>query len=94
VPLARYCLPNSPLFLLLSQRKYAILLLAAKMSAAAVSESIKSKKDVQRGTLVLIVLKALDVLGPLHRYGVVRRMEQISGDLLFQSSPAGLSAIR
>jgi transcriptional regulator len=40
------------------------------------------KKDVQRGTLALMVLKTLDVMGPLHGYGVARRIEQISGDLL------------
>jgi PadR family transcriptional regulator, regulatory protein PadR len=43
---------------------------------------IKQKKDVQQGTLALMVLKALDVLGPLHGYAVARRIEQISGDLL------------
>ena len=40
------------------------------------------KKDVQQGTLALIVLKTLDVLGTLHGYGIARRIEQISGDLL------------
>ena len=33
-------------------------------------------------TLALMVLKTLDVLGPLHGYGLARRIEQISGDLL------------
>jgi PadR family transcriptional regulator PadR len=40
------------------------------------------KKDVQQGTLALMVLKTLDVLGPQHGYGIARRIEQISGDLL------------
>ncbi len=40
------------------------------------------KSDVLQGTLALMVLKTLDVLGPLHGYGVARRIEQISGDLL------------
>src|SRR5687767_8675639 len=40
------------------------------------------KKDVRQGTLALMVLKTLDVLGPLHGYGLARRIEQISGDLL------------
>ena len=40
------------------------------------------KKDVQQGTLALMVLKTLDVLGSLHGYGIARRIEQISGDLL------------
>lgn len=43
---------------------------------------MKQKMDVQQGTLALMVLKTLDVLGPLHGYGIARRIEQISGDLL------------
>jgi PadR family transcriptional regulator, regulatory protein PadR len=43
---------------------------------------MKQKKDVQQGTLALMILKTLDVLGPLHGYGIARRIEQISGDLL------------
>ena len=42
----------------------------------------EDKKDVQQGTLALMVLKTLDVLGSLHGYGIARRIEQISGDLL------------
>ena len=38
--------------------------------------------DVQQGTLALMVLKTLDVLGALHGYGIARRIEQISGDQL------------
>ena len=41
-----------------------------------------AKRDVHQGTLALMVLKTLDVLGPLHGYGIARRIEQISGDLL------------
>ena len=41
-----------------------------------------AKREVQQGTLALMVLKTLDVLGPLHGYGIARRIEQISGDLL------------
>jgi transcriptional regulator len=37
---------------------------------------------VLQGTLDLMILQALDSLGPLHGYGVARRIEQISGDLL------------
>ena len=40
------------------------------------------KSDVPQGTLALMVLKTLDVLGPLHGYGIALRIEQISGDLL------------
>jgi transcriptional regulator len=43
---------------------------------------MKDKSGVQQGTLALMVLKTLDVLGPLHGYGIARRIEQISGDLL------------
>ena len=43
---------------------------------------MRQKIDVRQGTLALMVLKTLDVLGPLHGYGVARRIEQISGDLL------------
>jgi len=43
---------------------------------------MKPRKDVQQGTLALMVLKTLEVLGPLHGYGIARRIEQISGDLL------------
>jgi PadR family transcriptional regulator len=43
---------------------------------------VRRKKDVQQGTLALMVLKTLDLLGPLHGYGLARRIEQISGDLL------------
>jgi transcriptional regulator len=41
-----------------------------------------AKTDVQQGTLALMILKTLDTLGPLHGYGVARRIEQTSGDLL------------
>src|SRR4029077_5717032 len=40
------------------------------------------KKDVRQGTLALMVLKTLETLGPLHGYGIARRIEQTSGDLL------------
>ena len=40
------------------------------------------KTDVWQGTLALMVLRTLETLGPLHGYGVARRIEQTSGDLL------------
>ena len=40
------------------------------------------RTDVWQGTLALMVLKTLQVLGPLHGYGIARRIEQTSGDLL------------
>jgi len=43
---------------------------------------VRRKKDVQQGTLALMVLKTLHVLGPQHGYGLAKRIEQISGDLL------------
>ena len=43
---------------------------------------MKEKPDVLQGTLALMVLKTLDALGPQHGYGIARRIEQISGDVL------------
>ena len=43
---------------------------------------MKEKPDVLQGTLALMVLKTLDVLGTQHGYGIARRIEQISGDIL------------
>lgn len=40
------------------------------------------KADVWQGTLALMVLKTLETLGPLHGYGIARRIEQTSGNLL------------
>lgn len=40
------------------------------------------KKDVWQGTLALMVLKTLDTIGPMHGYGIARRIEQTSGRLL------------
>ena len=40
------------------------------------------KSDILQGTLDLMVLKTLNAMGPLHGYGIARRIEQISGDLL------------
>jgi transcriptional regulator len=43
---------------------------------------LSAKADVLQGTLVLLVLRTLEVLGPLHGYGIARRIEQISRELL------------
>jgi transcriptional regulator len=40
------------------------------------------KSEVLQGTLDLMVLKTLDAMGPLHGYGIARRIEQISQDVL------------
>lgn len=39
-----------------------------------------SKLDLLQGTLDLMVLQTLSVLGPLHGYGIARRIEQVSGN--------------
>ena len=41
-----------------------------------------NKTDVWQGTLALMVLKTLEVMGPQHGYGIARRIEQTSGDSL------------
>jgi transcriptional regulator len=38
------------------------------------------KTDVLQGTLALMVLTTLDAMGPLHGYGIARRIEQMSGN--------------
>jgi PadR family transcriptional regulator PadR len=40
------------------------------------------KAEVWQGTLALMVLKTLETMGPLHGYGLARRIEQTSGDRL------------
>jgi PadR family transcriptional regulator PadR len=67
----------STTYLLLSHRKCAILPVGNQNGGG-----MKEKTDVLQGTLALMVLKTLDVLGPLHGYGIARRIEQISGDSL------------
>jgi PadR family transcriptional regulator, regulatory protein PadR len=42
----------------------------------------KEKTDVLHGSLALMVLRTLDTLGPQHGWGIARRIEQISGDVL------------
>jgi transcriptional regulator len=64
------------LVLLFSQWKRVTLPVGNPMSQS------KEKRDVLQGTLALMVLKTVDVLGPLHGYAIARRIEQISGDLL------------
>jgi PadR family transcriptional regulator PadR len=43
---------------------------------------VAEKTDVWQGTLALMVLKTLESMGPLHGYGIARRIEQTSGDAL------------
>lgn len=41
-----------------------------------------AKADIWRGTLSLMIVKTLEMMGPMHGYGIARRIEQTSGDLL------------
>lgn len=41
-----------------------------------------NRPDVPPGTLTLMVLRTLETMGPLHGYGIARRIEQASGDRL------------
>jgi PadR family transcriptional regulator, regulatory protein PadR len=41
-----------------------------------------AKSEILQGTLDLMVLKTLEAMGPLHGYGIARRIEQISDDAL------------
>ena len=41
-----------------------------------------TKSEILQGTLDLMVLKALDAMGPMHGYGIARRIEQVSEDAL------------
>jgi hypothetical protein len=67
----------STTYLLLSKRKCANLPVGNQHGGA-----MKQETDVLQGTLALMVLKNLAVLGPLHGYGIAPRIEQIRGDLL------------
>ena len=69
----RLCVALLSNALLLSHMNYAILSWDTHMEA---------KADVWQGTLALMVLKTLHALGPQHGYGIARRIEQTSGDLL------------
>lgn len=43
---------------------------------------MSEKTDVWQGTLALMILKTIEAMGPLHGYGIARRIEQISGNQL------------
>jgi transcriptional regulator len=43
---------------------------------------MREKREVWEGTLALMVLQSLDVLGPQHGYGIAKRIEQISAEML------------
>jgi transcriptional regulator len=42
--------------------------------------AVVDKSDIPQGTLALMIMKTLEAMGPLHGYGVARRIEQTSGD--------------
>ena len=42
----------------------------------------ETKSEILQGTLDLMVLKALEAMGPMHGYGIARRIEQLSADAL------------
>ena len=63
--------------LLTSQRSSVYSCAVAKGRTAA-----PAKTDILQGTLDLMVLQTLDTIGPLHGYGIARRIEQISEDIL------------
>ena len=48
----------------------------------AMSKEADRKSDVLQGTLDLMILKTLEALGPLHGFGIARRLEQVSEDVL------------
>ena len=43
---------------------------------------MEQKQDFWQGTLALMVLRTLETQGPMHGYGIARRIEQVSGDRL------------
>src|SRR5262245_4325173 len=66
-----------PLLMLTTDRNWLRLLLLINRSNME-----QQKNEVLPGTLNLMVLKTLSTLGPLHGYGIARRIEQTSGNLL------------
>ncbi len=66
-------------FLLTSHRGNLYSPVAVKQEAAKLGET---RSDILQGTLDLMVLQTLDAMGPLHGYGIARRIEQISEDVL------------
>jgi transcriptional regulator len=46
------------------------------------AENKKDKQDVLHGSLALMVLRTLDTMGPMHGWGIARRIEQMSDKLL------------
>jgi transcriptional regulator len=55
---------------------------AASFSVPKIQMKMGDKADVWQGTLALMVLKTIEAMGPIHGYGIARRIEQTSGNLL------------
>jgi PadR family transcriptional regulator, regulatory protein PadR len=66
-------------FLLTIDMKGAIVLLLSVNRRLMITAN---KAEVLQGTLDLLVLKTLDTLGPLHGFGIARRIQQVSEDML------------
>src|SRR5690242_8366515 len=69
---------SRPPLLLTAQRSPAMLIWSRQWSAPMP----EAKSEILQGTLDLMVLKTLDAMGPLHGFGIARRIEQISEDVL------------
>ena len=57
-------------------------LCVSNRSGRRIEPMTDGKTDVWQGTLALMVLKTLEAMGAMHGYGIARRIEQTSGDLL------------
>ena len=57
-------------------------MLTANMSVLLITNMNNPRADVLQGTLDLLILKTLDVLGAQHGFGIARRIEQVSADVL------------
>jgi PadR family transcriptional regulator, regulatory protein PadR len=67
---------------MLRSETYATTVLYSPVGIPTERTGMKEKNEVWQGTLAIMVLKTLDVLGPQHGYGIARRIDQISDNLL------------
>jgi PadR family transcriptional regulator, regulatory protein PadR len=81
MPTAEHNVQTAPSVAFLQGNDYAPIGFQMK-SKKKTADRTSDKADVLQGTLILLVLRTLEVLGPLHGYAIARRIEQISGDLL------------
>jgi len=74
----------SPAFLFLRNFSSPLYVPQERLSLAIQQETpvADDKSDILQGTLDLMVLKTLDAMGPMHGYGLARRIEQLSEDAL------------